>query len=144
EFFVFYTLKQPKLTNVISRFRLRKDDPSRADPNSEEELVRITKPFWNHDGGTLCFGPEGYLYFTHGDGGSANDPYDNGQNLKSTLGKVHRIDIDHRENGKNYAIPKDNPFAGRPDALPEIYAYGVRNIWRMAFDRKTGRLWAGD
>jgi glucose/arabinose dehydrogenase len=144
EFFVFYTTKKAKLTNVVSRFRLSKDDPTKADPASEEQLLTFTKPYWNHDGGTLAFGPDGYLYIAHGDGGSANDPHDNGQNLKTLLGKVLRIDVDRRDNGKNYAIPKDNPFVGKKDAAPEIYAYGLRNIWRMAFDKKTGKLWAAD
>jgi glucose/arabinose dehydrogenase len=144
EFFVFYTLKKPKLTNVVSRFRVRKDDPDRADPDSEQEILRISKPYWNHDGGTLCFGRDGYLYLTHGDGGLGNDPHDNGQNLNSLLGKVLRIDVDQKDEGKNYAVPKDNPFVGTKDARPEIWAYGLRNIWRMAFDRKTGRLWASD
>jgi glucose/arabinose dehydrogenase len=144
EFFVFYTIRKPKLTNVISRFRVSKEDPDRADPESEEEIFRISHPFWNHDGGTICFGPDGYLYVVLGDGGAANDPFKNGQNLKSLLGKILRIDVDRRDGGKKYGIPKDNPFVGTDRAAPEIWAYGLRNPWRIAFDRKTGRLWAGE
>jgi glucose/arabinose dehydrogenase len=147
EFFVFYTLQtgvKNKHINIVSRFKVSKDDPDRADPASEEELLRIEHPSWNHDGGTICFGPDGYLYIATGDGGLANDPFNNGQNLKSLLAKVLRIDVDHKDGDKKYAIPKDNPFVGRDDALPETWAYGLRNIWRMSFDRKTGALWAGD
>jgi glucose/arabinose dehydrogenase len=144
ELFVFYTLKKDKTTNVLARFRRHRDDPGRADPASEEELLRIKRPFWNHDGGTLCFGPDGYLYVALGDGGAANDPFDNGQNLNSLLGGVLRLDINRKEDGKAYAIPADNPLVGRKDARPEKWAYGLRNVWRMAFDRKTGKLWAGD
>src|ERR1019366_2026036 len=107
-------------------------------------LFTIKRKFWNHDGGTLCFGPDGYLYIALGDGGSFNDPDANGQNLKTLLAKVLRIDVDHKDPGKNYAVPKDNPFVGKEGALPEIWAYGLRNIWRMAFDKKTGKLWASD
>ena len=155
EFFVFYTLKKDKTTNVLSRFKVSKDDPDRADADSEEVLFKIKRPFWNHDGGTICFGPDGYLYIALGDGGAADDPQKHGQKLSSLLAKVLRIDIDRKDEGKGYAIPKDNPFiSGSPrlqgeglgvrDAAPETWAYGLRNIWRMSFDRKTGKLWAGE
>jgi glucose/arabinose dehydrogenase len=144
EFYVFYTLKQPPQTNVLCRYRVSKDDPNRADPASEEELLRVNHPFWNHDGGTVVFGPDGYLYLALGDGGAANDPFGNGQNLGTLLGKVLRIDVSRSEDGKKYAIPKDNPFVGREGARPEIWCYGLRNVWRMAFDRQTGVLWTSD
>jgi glucose/arabinose dehydrogenase len=144
EFFVFYTIRDPKQTNIISRFKVKKDNPNQADPDSEEELFRLTRPFWNHDGGTIVFGPDGYLYVALGDGGNANDPFDNGQNLKTYLGKVLRIDVDHKDEGKKYAIPKDNPFVSDKEAKGEIWSYGLRNPWRIAFDRKTGDLWCAD
>jgi glucose/arabinose dehydrogenase len=144
ELYVFYTDKRAKLTNVLSRFRVSREGPDRADPASEEELLRVEHRFWNHDGGTVCFGPDGYLYLALGDGGAANDPFENGQNLGTILGKVLRLDVGGKGDGKPYAIPKDNPFVGRAGARPEVWVYGLRNVWRMAFDRKTGRLWAAD
>jgi glucose/arabinose dehydrogenase len=144
EFFVFYSLAGKKLTNVLSRFRVKKDDPDHADPASEEELFRVERPYWNHDGGTLAFGPDGYLYVCLGDGGLGGDPKKNGQNLGTLLAKILRIDVDKKGAGKNYGIPKDNPFVGIAVARPEIWAYGFRNPWRMAFDKRTGKLWTSD
>lgn len=144
EIFIYYTTKQAPHTSVISRFRLKAGERDVFDPDSEEELLRIEQPYWNHNGGTIVFGPDGYLYIGLGDGGSANDPHGHGQNLSTLLGSILRIDVDRKEGGRNYAIPPENPFVGRADARPEIYAYGIRNVWRIAFDRQTGDLWAGE
>lgn len=144
EIFVFYTDVKAKMANVLSRFRTKKGDKTVVDPDSEEELIRFEKPFWNHDGGCIAFGPDGYLYVSHGDGGAGGDPHENGQKLSTLLGKVLRIDVDHKSSGKQYAVPKDNPFVSQKDALPEIWAYGLRNVWRMSFDRQTGTLWGGE
>lgn len=144
EFFVFYTTKKEKMTNVVSRFKVKKDSPDEADPASEEILLKVKRPDWNHDGGTVCFGPDGYLYLVLGDGGGADDRYKHALKMDSMLAKVLRIDIDKKDDGKAYAVPKDNPFVGKQGVLPEIWAHGVRNFWRMSFDRKTGKLWAGE
>jgi glucose/arabinose dehydrogenase len=143
QFFVYYTTKAH--VNVLSRFEISVDDPNRADPASEVEIFRSPrKQSGNHNGGTLIFGPDGYLYMALGDGGPVNDPSGNGQNVETVLGKTLRIDVDHQDPGLNYAIPKDNPFVGRAGARGEIWALGLRNVWRMAFDRQSKRLWAGD
>lgn len=145
ELFVYYTSKKTAPhTSVISRFKVSPDNPQVALPASEEVLLEIPQPFWNHNGGTLAFGPDGYLYIGLGDGGAGNDPLENAQNMNTLLGSILRIDVDHHDAGKKYAIPKDNPFVGKANAQPEIYAYGLRNIWRMSFDRKTGTLWCAD
>jgi glucose/arabinose dehydrogenase len=117
---------------VIARFRAQGDT---ADPASEMVLLRVEQPYINHNGGALAFGPDGYLYMGLGDGGGIGDPFGNAQNLDSLLGKVLRIDVDH---GDPYSIPSDNPFGN------EVWAYGLRNPWRISFDRATGDLWIAD
>jgi glucose/arabinose dehydrogenase len=144
EFFVYYSTKEAPHTSVISRFRVSASDPNRADPGSEEQLLVIPQPYWNHNGGGLLFGPEGYLYIALGDGGAANDPHGHGQNLKTWFGSLLRIDVDRREEGRPYAIPADNPFRDHPEARPEIFAYGLRNVWGMAIDPVTGLHYAAD
>lgn len=142
--YVYYTTSQRPHVSVISEFSVSASDPTKADPKSERELMRIQQPFWNHNGGTLVFGPDGYLYIGLGDGGKANDPLQSGQDLSKLLGSILRIDVDSRTGDLAYGIPADNPFVDKAGAWPEIYAYGLRNVWRMSFDSKTGALWAAD
>lgn len=97
-----------------------------------------------HSGGGIQFGPDGFLYIGMGDTGPQGDPQGRGQDLRSPLGKMLRIDVDRTEGENAYAIPADNPFIGRSDARPEIYAYGFREPWRFSFDRATHDLWVGD
>ncbi len=142
EVFVYYTAADPR-RSILSRFAVGADGRT-IDPASEEILLTQAQPYSNHNGGTCLFGPDGYMYLSLGDGGAADDPHGNGQNPKTFLSKVLRIDVNLKSEGKAYAIPKDNPFVSDANVLPEIWATGTRNIWRMQFDRKTGDLWAGD
>lgn len=126
----------------ISRFSAVEGEPNLADPNSEVNYLTVDQPYHNHNGGSLVFGPDGYLYAGLGDGGSQNDPLGAGQDLSILLGKILRLDVDSVEDA--YAVPADNPFAGSTDARPEIWAYGLRNPWRISFDRATGDLFIAD
>ncbi len=143
QLYVCYT-RRADHTSIISRFTVSKDDPNKADPSSEEILLELPQPYQNHNGGSIEFGPDGYLYAAFGDGGARNDPNASGQDRKQLLGSIIRIDVDKQAGGKKYAIPADNPFVNSSDSLPEIYAYGMRNPWRIAFDKQSGRLWTGE
>lgn len=145
-FFVNYNMHEgggKKRRSVTSRFTWDSKKDA-VDMASEKIILEIDQPYGNHKGCMLVFGTDGFLYATFGDGGYAGDPHGHGQNLGTLLAKCLRIDVDKEENGKAYAIPKDNPFVDTAGALPEIWAYGLRNLWRMSFDRENGTLWGGD
>ena len=145
-FFVDYTrrLSSGQLQSVIAEYLVSTAGPNQADPASERQLLVVDQPFDNHNGGQLAFGPDGFLYIAFGDGGSGGDPFGNGRNKNTLLGKILRIGVDPPfASGKQYTIPPDNPFVSG-GGLPEIWAYGLRNPWRFSFDRATGRLFAGD
>jgi glucose/arabinose dehydrogenase len=126
-------------TTIVSRFQA---DGQRltADPDSEESVLTQPQPAANHNGGHLAFGPDGYLYIGLGDGGAAGDQFGNGQNGATWLGAMLRIDV----NQLPYTTPADNPFVGDPAVVDEIWAFGLRNPWRYAFDRVTNDLYIGD
>lgn len=131
---------------VIARYSASLADPDQADKVGDTILF-VDQPFQNHNGGWLEFGPEGYLYIALGDGGDQADPNDRGQSISGDLlGNILRIDVDHddfADEDRDYRIPPDNPFVGR-DGEDEIWAYGLRNPWRNAFDKMTGDLWIAD
>jgi glucose/arabinose dehydrogenase len=145
QFYVYYTNKNSDI--VISRFRLQAGT-NQADANSETVLLTIPHPnFTNHNGGKLAFGPDGYLYISVGDGGGAGDPNNNAQNPASLLGKVLRVDVES-PGVATYTIPATNPFLANADPAnryrDEIWALGLRNPWRISFDRQTGDLYIAD
>ncbi len=137
-FYVNYTASNPDRT-VIARYTVSSDSNA-ADPASASVVLEFSQPYSNHNGGQIAFGPDGYLYIGTGDGGSGGDPQGNGQSLSTLLGKILRIDV----NTDPYGIPADNPFVGQAGVREEIYAYGLRNVWRFSFDPETGLLWCGD
>ena len=117
-------------------------NPDAADTASERVILEVPQPFENHNGGWIGFGPDDKLYIALGDGGSGGDPNGNGQKLTTRLAKILRIDVHGAE---PFEVPADNPFVARGGgALPEIWAYGLRNPWRFSFDRLTGDLAIGD
>lgn len=137
-FFVDYTNRDGDTR--VERYTVS-PDPDRADPASAKLILAVDQPFSNHNGGLVAFGPDGMLYIGLGDGGGGGDPRDNGQNRGTLLGSLLRIDVDR---GDPYTIPADNPFVGTAGARGEIWAWGLRNPWRFAFDRPAGRLFIAD
>ena len=123
---------------IVSEFLV--NSKLRAEHKSERILMKLKQPYGNHNGGDIQFGPDGYLYISIGDGGKAGDPNNAGQDLNSLFGKVIRIDV----NENPYTIPKSNPFYGQKDKRGEIWAWGLRNVWRFSFDQKTGDIYYGD
>jgi putative heme-binding domain-containing protein len=144
KYYLFYQVFEAG--KVASRIVEREFDLAReADAGRAERLVwRVESVAEDHSGGCLQFGPDKFLYIAMGDTGPHNDPNGHAQNLQLLLGKLLRVDVDHRENGAGYAIPKDNPFLHSSGVPPEIWAYGFRNPWRFSFDRVTGKLWLAD
>lgn len=140
-FFVNYTDNSGD--TVIAEYRRTKSNAYKANPASARVLLTFDQPFANHNGGALAFGPDGFLYIASGDGGSGGDPMGNGQRTDTLLGKILRIDVDTRSSGLPYGIPSGNPYNGT-NGRREIYSIGLRNPWRISFDRSTGDLWIGD
>jgi glucose/arabinose dehydrogenase len=154
QFFVYYSAHdivdgRHVRRSVVSRFRVSKDDPRKADPRSEERVwISAEDPFTNHNGGCILFGPDGYLYISLGDSGAADDPLLSGQNPSDWFASILRIDVDNPSDGKAYGIPNDNPRLRDPrkfrEWAPEVYCIGLRNVWKFSFDKVGGTLWAGD
>ena len=123
---------------IVSEFSTNSE--LRANHKSERIILKLKQPYGNHNGGDIQFGPDGYLYISIGDGGKAGDPLNAGQDLSSLFGKIIRIDIEQ----KPYGIPKSNPFFGQKDKREEIWAWGLRNVWRFSFDKQTGDKYLAD
>ncbi len=138
-YYVYYVDRSGFL--VVDGFRASAKAPNRTQPGSRRNVIREPHQRGNHKGGQIQFGQDGMLYVGFGDGGGSGDPDKNGQDLSQRLGKLLRISP---RPGGGYAIPRDNPFVGRPGARGEIFAYGLRNPYRFSFDRRTGDLAVGD
>uniref|UniRef100_A0A3P8WT43 HHIP-like protein 1 n=1 Tax=Cynoglossus semilaevis TaxID=244447 RepID=A0A3P8WT43_CYNSE len=153
--YVYYSVSVKREERIrISEFTMSTHDENQLDHSSERTILEVVEPASNHNGGQLLFGQDGYLYIFIGDGGRAGDPFGkfgNSQNKSTHLGKALRIDVDNNDDGAPYSIPSDNPFVNEKEAKPEIYAYGVRNMWRCSIDRGDpatgrgrGRMFCGD
>ncbi|CAN5617341.1 hypothetical protein BH23CHL5_BH23CHL5_13690 [soil metagenome] len=172
-FYVNYAEARTNGNMILVEYQVSADDPNAADAASARPIFATEQPFNNHNGGTIKFGPDGYLYISVGDGGMAGDPYNTAQNVNNPLGSILRIDV-NPEGDAGYAIPEDNPFVGvnglstqsdyfgsgvvqhpissqnaqtgayRPGAAPEIYYFGLRNPWQFDFDSETGDLYLTD
>ena len=140
QFYVYYTDLKGRI--AIALYHRSAADPNVANPNGSV-LLQISKPYANHNGGTIAFGPDGYLYLGTGDGGSGGDPGNRAQDLNSLLGKILRLDVDHRTAARPYILPRTNPYVGKA-GLDHIWARGLRNPWRFSFDSANGDLWIGD
>lgn len=139
---VYYFLEPEPDRTVLSRFTVADDV---ADPASELVVLELEQPGFNQNGGAIRFGPDdGLLYLSLGDGSASTDPFENGQNLGTLLGSVIRIDVRDATTAAPYAIPEDNPFLQVAGARPEIFAYGLRNPWRMTIDEESGEIWLSD
>jgi len=162
KFYVHYSDMWFNGAGFIVEYQVSKTNPDKADPESARVVFQMPRPYANHNGGEIAFGPDGYLYIGSGDGGWEGDVLGAGQDLSSYLGKMLRIDVDHPSSDRGYAIPKDNPFLTplmqmklfgvteeafnkiHPNARPEIWSYGLRNPWSFQFDAKTGDLYIAD
>jgi glucose/arabinose dehydrogenase len=144
-FFIYYTALDGQ--QVVASYDTMADDADRADPSTARIWLTMPDEFANHNGGSLVFGPDDFLYIGTGDGGGGGDPLDSGRHLDTLLAKVLRIDVSVDEGAEadpRYRIPPDNPFLETPGARPEIWLTGLRNPWRFRFDRANGDLWIGD
>ncbi|MDR6561549.1 MULTISPECIES: PQQ-dependent sugar dehydrogenase [unclassified Arcicella] len=129
--------------SLIREYTVSSKDKNTVDESTAKTVLEFNEPQSNHNGGDLKFGPDGFLYIAVGDGGGQNDKhgeFGNAQNLSNFLGKILRVDVKQLP----YSIPSDNPFVGKSEVRPEIFAYGFRNPWRISFDKKTGELFVGD
>jgi glucose/arabinose dehydrogenase len=143
-FYIDYTAPNP-LHTVIARFKVSSGNPDKADSLSEYQILTINQPFTNHNGGTVMFGMDGYLYIGMGDGGSGGDPNNNAQNTQVLLGKILRLNVNDTTPTTRYTIPSSNPFYNNPSAgRGEIFCWGMRNPWKYTQDAVTGLIYCGD